>query len=147
MKGIWYSSNGKGCEHWFAYTVRANGEGWEAISRCGNATALPSLLKSKFDWRKAHPEAPCIEGRHCRTCERGKIVDKNWVKTQEEEKREGVKMKVTVTFNFDTQERKALAVHRGKETLLEPADLRQWVEMTIRAALDDIIYEVAKRND
>jgi hypothetical protein len=68
MKGIWYSSNGWGCEHWFLYTERANGAGWEAISRCGMASALPSLLKDKFEWREAHLHAPRIEGRLCNTC-------------------------------------------------------------------------------
>jgi hypothetical protein len=147
MLGIWYSVDGKGCEHWHEHIDRPDGTGfWAAISRCGMSSALPSLLKDKFNWRRENPKAPRIEGRRCRSCERWKVADKKWIEKQEEEKR-GTKTKVVVTFNFNTQERKALAAHRGKATLLEQADLRQWVEMTIRTALDDIIYEVAKRDD
>lgn len=76
MKGIWYSSNGKGCEHWHEYILKTDGTGfWAGISRCGNATALPSLIKDKFNWHAAHPEAPYIEGRYCRSCLRQKKKD------------------------------------------------------------------------
>jgi hypothetical protein len=145
--GVWYEVNGKGCAHWHEFVERPDGYGfWAALSRCGMQHAVPSLVEDKYNWHSTHPDSPDIRGRECRSCLRWRHSDKKWLEAQEEKKPKENIMRVSVTFSFDEQEQRALALHRGKEEL-EPLDLRKWVKSAVRGKLEDIIYEVAKRED